>query len=200
MSDTPLVRRSGRARTTVTSYADEQAQETTTSAPPAKRKKASGKTSQLQPKDELMGDVAIKSEYTQSDEQKPFLNKTKRVKSQPNDDEWTDAAAIKAEQLDDGEDFQPAPKKKGKKSAKKVKAIGKLDSDGVMRLDTTERRPPGEKKPARVYEVPPKEKGAKDKTFNLAAVLAENFEERVERKTSRIKRLGPGQPEVRLKP
>jgi hypothetical protein len=68
MADSPLVRRSGRTRAAVTSYADEQAQQDATSAPPAKRKKTAGKTSQLQPKDGPMGDVAIKLEYTQSDE------------------------------------------------------------------------------------------------------------------------------------
>ena len=198
MADTPLVRRSGRTRTAVTSYADEQAQQDAMSAPPAKRKKTAGKPSQLQPKDEMMGDVAIKSEYTQSDEQKPLLNKTKRIKSEPNDDEYTDAAAFKTDPAEDGDDFhpEPKPKKSRKKAAKKVKAIGKLDSEGVMRLDTTEPRPPGERKPPRVYEVPPRAKG---KEINLAAILAENFEERFERKTSKIKRLGPGEPEVRLK-
>jgi len=204
MSDAPPVRRSGRARTTVTSYADEQAQETNTSAPPAKRKKASGKSSQRQPKDELTEDVAIKSEYMQSDEQKPILSKNKRFKSEPNDDEYTDAPAVKTEPAEDGDDFQPEPKskpKKGrKKAAKKVKAIGKLDSEGVMRLDTTEPRPPGERRPPRVYEVPPRNHGAKGKGINLAAILAENFEERFERRTYKIKRLAPGQPEVRLKP
>lgn len=146
-----------------------------------------------------MGDVAIKSEY---DESKPLLNKNKRIKSEPNDDEYTDAAAFKTELAEHGDDFQPEPepKNKGKKkAAKKVKAIGKLDSEGVMRLDTTEPRPPGEKRPPRVYAVPPKQ-GANGKPFNLAAVLAEDFEQRFERKTSKIKRLGPGEPEVRLKP
>jgi hypothetical protein len=203
MADAPLVRRSGRTRAAVTSYADEQAQQDATSAPPAKRKKTAGKTSQLQPKDELMGDIAIKSEYSQSDEQKPLLKTTKRIKSQPNDDEYTDATAIKNEPAEDGDDFQPEPKKKGRKKAtKKVKAIGKLDSEGVMRLDldTAGPRPPGEKKPPRVYEVPPRDQGAKVKGYNLADILAENWEQRVERKHSKIKRLEPGQQEVRLKP
>ena len=198
MADTQPVRRSVRARTAVTSYADEHAQQDAMSAPPAKRRKAAGKTAQLQPKAELMGDVAIKSEHEQFDEQKLSLKTTKRVKSEPNDDEYTDAAAVKAE---DGDDLQPEPKPKKtrKKAAKKVKAIGKLDSEGVMRLDTTEPRPPGEKKPPRVYAVPPRD-GARDKFVNLAAALAENFEERFERKVSRIKRLSPGELEVRLKP
>jgi hypothetical protein len=199
MADAPVVRRSGRARTAVTSYADEQAQQDAMSAPPAKRRKAAGKTSQLQPKDELMGDVAIESEY---DESKPLLNKNKRIKSEPNDDEYTDAAAFKTELAEDGDDFEPEPepkKKERKKAAKKVKAIGKLDSEGVMRLDTTEPRPPGEKRPPRVYAVPPKQ-DASGKPSNLAAILAENFEQRFERKTSKIKRLSPGEPEVRLKP
>lgn len=194
MADEPLVRRSGRARKTVTSYAEEQAQDSTTSAPPAKRKKTSGEAS----KDELMRGYAVtKSESTQIDEQNLPHYKTKRVKVQPNDD-WTDAAAVKADPEEDGGDFQPAPKKR-KKSTKRAKAIGKLDSEGVMRLDTTQPRPPGERIPPRVYEVPPQAKGTKDKGINLSQILAENFEERWERKTSRIKRLGPGQQEVRLK-
>ena len=116
MADTPLVRRSGRTRTAVTSYADEQAQQDAMSAPPAKRKKTAGKPSQLQPKDEMMGDVAIKSEYAQSDEQKPLLNKTKRIKSEPNDDEYTDAAAFKTDPAEDGDDFHPEPKPKKPKN------------------------------------------------------------------------------------
>ena len=198
MADTQPVRRSGRARTAVTSYADEQAQQDTMSAPPAKRRKAAAEASQLQEEDELMGDVTIKSEHTQFDEQKLPSKTAKRVKLEPNDDEYTDAAVAKTE---DGDDFQPEPKPKKtrKKAAKKVKAIGKLDSEGVMRLDTTEPRPPGERKPQRVYAVPPKQ-GANGKPFNLAEILAENFEERFERKVSKIKRLAPGEPEVRLKP
>lgn len=198
MADTQPVRRSGRARTAVTSYADEQAQQDTMSAPPAKRRKAAAEASQLQEEDELMGDVTIKSEHTQFDEQKLPSKTAKRVKLEPNDDEYTDAAVAKTE---DGDDFQPEPKPKKtrKKAAKKVKAIGKLDSEGVMRLDTTEPRPPGERKPPRVYAVPPKQ-GANGKPFNLAEILAENFEERFERKVSKIKRLAPGEPEVRLKP
>jgi len=178
MVDTPVVRRSGRTRTAVTSYADEQAQATAMSAPPAKRKKTAGKTARLLPKDEMPEEAAIKS--------------------QP-DDEWTDTAIVKAEPLEDEDDFQPAPKKKAKKSTKKVKAIGKLDAEGVMRLDTTMQRPKGEKMPPRVYEVPPRDKAAKGTSFNLSAILAENFEQRFERKKSKIPRLGPGQPEVRLK-
>jgi hypothetical protein len=149
MADTQPVRRSGRARTAVTSYADEQAQQDTMSAPPAKRRKAAAEASQLQEEDELMGDVTIKSEHTQFDEQKLPSKTAKRVKLEPNDDEYTDAAVAKTE---DGDDFQPEPKPKKtrKKAAKKVKAIGKLDSEGVMRLDTTEPRPPGERKPPRV--------------------------------------------------
>jgi len=167
------------------------------SALPAKRKKTASK--KPQPKDEMTGEVAVKSEYTHVDEQQSLPSTTRKVKSQPNDDEWTDATGIKAEPPEDGDDFQPAPKKKAKKSTKKVKAIGKLDAEGVMRLDTTAPRPPGEKIPPRVYEVPPREKEAKSRSFNLSAILAENFEERWERKTARIPRLGPGQPEVRLK-
>jgi hypothetical protein len=55
-----------------------------------------------------------------------------------------DAAAVK---IEDGDDSKP--NKTRKKAAKKVKAVGKLDSEGVMCLDTTE---PGEKKPPRVYK------------------------------------------------
>jgi hypothetical protein len=51
-----------------------------------------------------------------------------------------------------------------------------------------------------VYAIPSKPKGGKGKsTINLAAILAESFEDRWERKVSKIPRLAPGAPEVRLK-
>lgn len=88
--------------------------------------------------------------------------------------------------------------RKGEK--KRTVPIGKLDSEGAMRLDTTEPRPKGERKPVRVYEIPTKPKAEKGKSAcNLAAILAESFEDRWEHKVSKIPRLKPGAPEVSLK-
>lgn len=201
MADTQGARRSGRARHQTKSYAEEQAEEqSTTTSPPAKRKRAAAKTSKAkQSKDAPGDDTMFKSEAADADTEKPLRKKAKAkaAKSQQANDE-ADLPALKIEDPEDDGDFKPAPKKT-KKASKRVKEIGKLDSEGVMRLDTTEKRPPGEKRPPRVYEIPPNVKEPKDESFNLAAILAASFEDRWERKVSKIPRLPAGAPEVRLK-
>jgi hypothetical protein len=68
-----------------------------------------------------------------------------------------------------------------------------------MRLDVTEKRPIGEKRPPNVYPILPRSSAKGKSSANLSAILAESFEDRWERKVSKIPRLAPGQPEIRLK-
>lgn len=196
MADTQGARRSGRTRHQTKSYAEEQA---TATAPPAKRKRAAPKTSKTKRSKDAPGDDGLfNAEAVDADTEKPREKaKAKAVKPVQADDE-ADLPGLKAEDPEDDGEFKPVPKKT-KKANKRVKEIGKLDSQGVMRLDTTEKRPPGEKRPPRVYEIPAKVKGPKDKSFNLAAILAESFEGRWEGNVSKIPRLPPGAPEVRIK-
>ena len=194
MAETQGTRRSGRARKTVTTYAEEQAeQQSTMAAAPAKRKKPTSKAAKSKSKGASTDTASLNPEPADGEEPEPPRKKTK--KSQPTSEEDNAAPYLDAPQDDD--DFEPAPKKARKK---RTVPIGKLDSEGVMRLDTTEQRPKGERKPAQVYEIPTKPKGEKGKSnINLAAILAESFEDRWERKVSKIPRLKPGAPEVRLK-
>lgn len=187
MAETQGTRRSGRARKAVITYAEEQAeQQSTDAAAPVKRKKPATKASTSKSK-------GASTDSANGEEPESPRKMTK--KSQPTGEEDNTAPDLDA--LQDDEDFKPAPKKVRKK---RTVPIGKLDSEGVMRLDTTEQRPRGERKPAQVYAIPPKPKGAKGKSnINLAAILAESFEDRWERKVSKIPRLQPGAPEVRLK-
>jgi hypothetical protein len=172
MAKTQGNRRSGRIRKAVSTYAEEQAEQAEQTAPPAKRKKPAA-----------------------ADEETP-RKVTKKAKSQSNDEVAEDPPAV-TEPSQDDQDFKPKTKKSRKKRA--VPAIGKLDSEGVMRLDVTEPRPPGEKRPPKVYPIPPRSNAKGKSSVNLSAILAESFEDRWERKVSKIPRLAPGQPEVRLK-
>ena len=194
MAETQGTRRSGRARKTVTTYAEEQAeQQSTDPAAPVKRKKPAAKAAKSNSKGASADAASRKLESAHGAETEPPHKKTK--KARPTDDE--DGTVPDHNALQDDGDSKPAPKKARKK---RTVAIGKLDSEGVMRLDTTEPRPRGEKKPAQVYAISAKPKGEKGKpTINLAAILAESFEDRWERKVSKIPRLQPGAPEVRLK-
>jgi hypothetical protein len=185
MTETPGARRSGRARKAVTTYAEEQAEEQAIAATaPTKRKKATVKAA-------ISTDVALSKRDNDVPEPPRKITKT----LQPDDE--ANSAGPDLDAPRDDEDFKPAPKKAKKK---RTVPIGKLDSDGIMRLDTTEKRPVGERKPAQVYAIPPRVKGEKGKSsINLAAILAESFEDRWERKVSNIPRLKPGAEEVRLK-
>lgn len=196
MADTQGTRRSGRARKAVNTYADEQAeQQSTEAAAPVKRKKPAAKGTKSKRKNTSADDASSKPNSADADEQDPPRKKTKKAKSVA---EEAGSPALDVEPYQDDDDFKPAPKKARKKKA--AAATGKLDSEGVMRLDTTEQRPVGEKKPPRVYPIPPRGGATKGKSsVNLAAILAESFEDRWERKVSKIPRLKPGAPEVRLK-
>lgn len=194
MAESQGIRRSGRARKVVNTYAEEQAeQQSTAAAAPVKRKKPGTEAIKIESKSMSEDVASTKLDSINEDQPEPSRKKTKKVQS-------SGVAKSLAPNLDasqDDEDFKPAPKKSRKK---RTVPIGKLDSEGVMRLDTTEKRPAGEKKPAQVYAIPPKAKGEKGKsTINLAAILAESFEDRWERKVSKIPRLDPGAKEVRLK-
>jgi hypothetical protein len=194
MADTQGIRRSGRARKAVSSYAEAQAkQQSTDVAPPKKRKKLAAKAAKPNSKSAPADSASLKPDPGDGEDPEPPRKKIK--KEQPTGQE--DSTAPDFETPQDDEDFKPAPKK-GRN--KRTVPIGKLDSEGVMRLDTTEPRPKGERKPARVYDIPSQPKGEKGKsTINLAAILAESFEDRWERKVSKIPRLAPGAPEIRLK-
>lgn len=199
MPESQGTRRSGRIRNAVSTYAEEQAaeQRTTETAPLPKRKKATTKAAKPKPEQLTTDDATTKPDSMDAGDQEPPRKKSKKAKSQP-DGEVAKGPATDAETPQDDEDFKPAPKKARKK---RTVPIGKLDSEGVMRLDTTEQRPKGERKPARVYEIPPKSATSKGKSsVNLAAILAESFEDRWERKVSKIPRLAPGATETRLKP
>jgi hypothetical protein len=169
MAKTQGNRRSGRIRKVVNIYDEEQAEQT---APPAKHKKPAAE-----------------------DDETP-RKVTKKAKSQLNDEVAEDLPADNEPPQDD-QDFKPKPKKARKKRA--VPAVGKLDSEGVMRLDVTEKRPIGEKRPPNVYPILPRSSAKGKSSVNLSAILAESFEDRWERKVSKIPRLAPGQPEIRLK-
>lgn len=176
MADTQTTRRSGRTRKRVTTYAEEQTeQQPIVKTMPAKRKKASGDA---------------------EGESRP-AKKTKRSKAQAND-VYDDATAVQEQPPADDEAFAP-PKKTKKSTTKRKKAIGKVDARGIMRLDVMAKRPPGERKPPQVWEVPERNNAMKGKSINLAALLAESFEERRERQVSKIPRLKPGETETRLK-
>lgn len=147
-AEPPSVRRSGRTRMAVTTYADEQAEDLTALKPAPKRKRAI-------PTD---------------------------------DDAFSEPEAVAAR-----------PKKK-QKATKSTKASTDAKDQAVKRLVTTEKRPPGEKRPPRVWDVPKQPRKPKDpKASSLAALMAESFEDRYQRQMSRIPRLKPGQPETRLK-
>ncbi|KAM0715668.1 hypothetical protein Q7P37_009166 [Cladosporium fusiforme] len=178
MAETQITRRSARTRKPVTTFAEEQAvQQAITVAPPAKRKKVSA-------------DV---------EEDNPPAKKTKPSRVLPKQ-EFEYTAPIVAEPDANDEDFKSPPKKKTKKTTTKgKKAIGKVDSKGVMRLIVTTKRPPGERKPPQVWPVPERKNATKGKSFNLAAILAESFEDRRERQISKIRRLDEGETEKRLK-
>lgn len=195
MAETQGTRRSGRARKAVTTYAEEQAEQKSTDVvAPLKRKKPAAKATTSKSKGASTDSALPKPDSAYGEEPEPPRKKTK--KAQPTGEEENTAPDLDA--LQDDEDFKPAPKKA---RDKRTVPIDKLDSEGVMRLDTTEQRPKGERKPAQVYAIPPEPKGGKGKsTINLAAVMAESFEDRWERKVSKIPRLEPGAPEVRLKP
>jgi hypothetical protein len=194
MAETQGTRRSGRVRKAVNTCADEQAgQQSTATAAPVKRKKPAIKAAKTKSKAASTASTSLKPDPADGEEPEPPRKKIK--KEQPTGEEDSAAADFNTPQDDD--DFEPAPKKARKK---RTIPIGKLDSEGVMRLDTTEPRPKGERKPAQVYAIPPKPTGEKGKSnTNLAAILAESFEDRWERKVSKIPRLAPGAPEVRLK-
>jgi hypothetical protein len=196
MVDTQGTRRSGRARKTVTTYAEQQAkQQSADAATLVKRKKPAIKAAKSNSKGAPTDPASLKSGPGDGEDLEPPRKKIK--KEQPTGEEDNTAQDFDFEASQDDEDFKPAPKKARKK---RTVPIGKLDSEGVMRLDTTEPRPKGERKPARVYEIPSKPNSEKGKsTINLAAILAETFEDRWERKVSKIPRLAPGAPEVRLK-
>lgn len=177
MAETQSTRRSTRARKPVASYAAEQAdQQLVTETSPAKRKKATS-------------DVEIDG---------PAAKKTKSSKAHFKSESEEGNTVKKEAPATDG-DFKPQPKKSKKSATKRKTAIGKLDSTGIMRLDTRATRPPGERKPPQIWDVPARKNAAKGKSSNLAAILAESFEERRERRVSKIPRLKPGAQETRLK-
>jgi hypothetical protein len=194
MTEMQGTRRMGRARKAVSTYAEEHAEEQAAAvAVPARRKQPAVKAVTSQSKSAPTDVASSKSGPAYGQDPEPPRKKTK--KSQSHDEAKSPAPDPDAPQ--DDEDFKPAPKKVRKK---RTVPIGKLDSEGVMRLDTTEKRPLGERKPARVYAIPPRVKGEKGKSsINLAAILAESFEDRWERKVSKIPRLEPGAKETRLK-
>lgn len=193
MDATQGTRKSTRARKAVTTYAEEQVDaQLAESIAPSKRKQSASKKAKGA-KDAAQGMHMDNNLTVNADEQEPSRKKSKKATTQP-----TDGAANEPEPQQVDEEFKPATKKAKKK--KRAAPIGKLDSDGVMRLDVTDKRPKGEKKPARVFEIPAKAAASKGgPSINLAAILAESFEDRWERKVSKIKRLAPGAPEVRLK-
>lgn len=165
MAETQVLRRSGRERNAVKSYADEQAEEERTTQPPPTKRKA----------------TVAKAEST-----------GRAIKKSPK-------ASVKDEQLLDFEEPEP-PKKRSKAAIKREQAAGKVGSDGIRRLVTTERRPPGERQLPQIWDLPAKLKGQKKaKGLNLAALMAETFEDRRQRQVSRIPRLKEGQEETRLK-
>lgn len=195
MAETLGTRKSGRARKAAQTYADEQADEQPVgSVAPPKRKKSKGaKGAKDAPQNVAADDTSTKPESADADEPEPPRKKSKKAAAQAANGPATDT---EPQQVD--EEFKPAPKKARKK--KRAAAIGKLDSEGVMRLDVSDKRPPGEKKPPRVYEIPAKSTALKGgPSINLAAILAESFEDRWERKVAKIPRLAPGAQEVRLK-
>lgn len=146
-AEAPAIRRSGRARKAVSSYADEQAEETVEPQAAAKRKRAPP---------------------TEDDE----------ASSEP----------------------EPVAERPRKKAKKPTKPDMDSDSQTVKRLVTTEKRPPGERRPPQVWDVPKIPRKPKDpKASSLAAILADSFEECYQQQVSRIPRLNPGQQETRLK-
>ena len=107
--------------------------------------------------------------------------------------------SVKNEQLSDFEDAE-LRKKRSKAAIKREQAAGKVDAAGIRRLVTTERRPPGERQMPQIWDIPAQPKGPKKaKGLNLAALMAETFEDRRQRQVSRIPRLRDGEEETRLK-
>lgn len=165
------IRRSGRERKTVKTLIDEQNEEVV--APPAKRQnRQKAKSTATKAIDHPPDKLQVPAE-------EPFIHPVLELSSD--------------------EDFE-APKKKRAKEGKQPKLPGKVDEYGVRRLDTVELRPPGEKRPAQIWEVPKKSADSKGaKAPPLAAIMAETFEDRYQRQVSNIRRLAPGQEETRLK-
>lgn len=175
MAETQGTRGSGRARKAVTTYAGEKAEQSTDAAAPAKRKKLAARAATSKSKGVSTDSALPRSGFAYGEEPEPPRKKAKEA--QPADEGDDTAPYHKA--LQDDEDFKPAPKKARKK---RTVPIGKLDSEGVMRFDTTEQRSKGEKKPAQVFAIPAKPKRGKSEkgkpTINPAAILAESFEDR----------------------
>jgi len=129
----------------------------------------------------------------------------KRKRAYPKVDETKPAvktslkASVKDEQLPEFEDVEP-PKKRSKAAIKREQRAEKVDAAGIRRLVTTERRPPGERQMPQIWDLSAKLKGSKKaKGLDLAALMAETFEDRRQRQVSRIPRLQEGQEEKRLK-
>lgn len=177
------VRRTGRARKGVHSYAEEPAEQTTC----ATNQESDGAMDNV---------ITIKSDSPEAQKHVPPVENTRKRKKASN----SDPATWTLEQGQDNAEFSPPPKKKSKKSTEASKAPGKIDFEGIMRLNSAMKRPPGEKRPPQVWEVPKRAKAGKGaKSINLAAILAESFEERWQKKVSKIPRLKPGDEETRLK-
>lgn len=197
MAEMQGTRKSGRARKAVNTYAEEQADEQLAEsvAPPKRKKSTSTRAKSAKDVAQNMSadDSTTKPDAADADAPEPPRKKSKKASTQAANGPATDS-----EPQQDDEEFKPAPKKARKK--KRAAPIGKPDSEGVMRLDVSDKRPPGEKKPPRVYEIPAKSAASKGgPSINLAAILAESFEDRWERKIAKIPRLAPGALEVRLK-
>ncbi|KAK6440943.1 hypothetical protein LTR95_002837 [Oleoguttula sp. CCFEE 5521] len=143
---------------------------------------------------------AVKS-YADEQAEDIKLAKPSKKKYHSHDD---DDDALEVEDDCHEEEEVPADEPKSRKKSTKVsqrKGIGEPDDDGVMRLVTTMKRPPGEKRPPPVYPVPQKVKLDGDgKAMSLAAIMATSFEDRRQRQVSRIPRLSYGQVETRIKP
>ncbi|OQO02441.1 hypothetical protein B0A48_11968 [Cryoendolithus antarcticus] len=137
-----------------------------------------------------------------ADEQAEDVTLAKPSKEKRNSHDADDALEVEDDFHEDEEmpADEPKPRKKPTKGSLR-KGIGEPDDDGVMRLTTTMKRPPGEKRPPPVYPVPQKVKlDEGGKAMSLAAIMATSFESRRQRQVSRIPRLSNGQVETRIKP
>ena len=200
MAEDMIPRRSGRNRKAVKTLIDEQNEEAAAPPPKRQRKKAKAATStrpESMSDDSVLSSEPMMSPYVleASNVEDPVAPKTKHRKKKKSAHPASDAVI----ELSSDEEFE-APKKKRAKNSKQPKLPGKVDEHGVCRLDTVELRPPGEKRPPQVWDVPKRTVDSQSaKAPPLAAMMAETFQDRYQRQVSKIPRLAPGQKERRLK-
>lgn len=147
--------------------------------------------------------MAVKTYVEERAEEPPPKRKKKTAKSAPTEEVSHLDAQLPSDAHDrtssDVEEYE-APKKRAKKSRKKSKLLGKVDANGIRRLETTEKRPPGERRPPQIWEVPKNQVKLKDvKGLSLAAEMTDTFQERYQRQVSKIPSLASGQEEYRQK-